>query len=58
MVAVIVADGGHLGGVGFLSKKKSYVDGVGFDFLDGLGGEEDNKQEEEGEEMFHLMIND
>ena len=46
MVAVIVADGGHLGGVGFLRENEGNVDGVGFDFLYGLGWEEGNKQED------------
>ena len=47
MVAVVVADIGDLGGVGFLGEDEGYVDGVGFDLLDGSRGE-DGEEEEEG----------
>ena len=46
MVAVVVADGGDLGGVCFLGKDEGDVDGVGFDLLD--GSRREDGEEEEG----------
>ena len=46
MVTVVVADGGDLGGVGFLNEDEGEVDGVGFDLLD--GARRKDGEEEEG----------
>lgn len=36
---------GYIGAVGLFDEDGGYVDGVGFEFLDGVGGEEGEEEE-------------